>query len=65
MSISRPPRYVMISAASAALRAYLYSASELLDRAVDLAVESASRVHDNERRWRIFSERDRAFSASE
>jgi hypothetical protein len=45
--------------------AYLYSASELLDRAADLAVESASRVHDNERRWRIFSERVRALTASE
>jgi hypothetical protein len=37
--------------------AYLYSASELLDRAADLTVESASRVHDNERRWRVFGER--------
>jgi hypothetical protein len=45
--------------------AYLYSASELLDRAADLAVESASRVHDNERRWRIFSERVRALTSSE
>ena len=39
--------------------AYLYSASELLDRAADLTVESASLVHDNERRWRTFSERVR------
>jgi hypothetical protein len=39
--------------------AYLYSASELLDRAADITVESASRVHDNERRWRIFSDRVR------
>jgi hypothetical protein len=39
--------------------AYLYSASELLDRAADLAVQSASLVHDNERRWRTFSERIR------
>ena len=39
--------------------AYLYSASELLDRAADLAVQSASLVHDNERRWRVFSERVR------
>ena len=38
---------------------YLYSASELIDRAADLAVESASRVHDNERRWRVFSDRVR------
>jgi hypothetical protein len=37
--------------------AYLYSASELLDRAADLAVQSASLVHDNERRWRTFSHR--------
>ena len=40
-----------------AAAAYLYSASELLDRAADLAVQSASLVHDNERRWRTFSER--------
>jgi hypothetical protein len=33
---------------------YLYSASELLDRAADLASESAVLVHDNERRWRVF-----------
>jgi hypothetical protein len=38
---------------------YLYSASELLDRAADLAVHSASLVHDNERRWRGFSQRVR------
>jgi hypothetical protein len=38
---------------------YLYSASELLDRAADLAVASASLVHDNERRWRKFSQRVR------
>ena len=37
--------------------AYLYSASELLDRAADLAVHSASLVHENERRWRIFGQR--------
>jgi hypothetical protein len=36
---------------------YLYSASELLDRAADLVVESATLVHDNERRWRVFRER--------
>ncbi len=36
---------------------YLYSASELLDRAADLIVESTLLVHDNERRWRVFSER--------
>ena len=33
---------------------YLYSASELLDRAADLVSESATLVHDNERRWRVF-----------
>jgi hypothetical protein len=33
---------------------YLYSATELLDRAADLASESAVLVHDNERRWRVF-----------
>jgi hypothetical protein len=43
---------------------YLYSASELLDRAADLAVHSASLVHDNERRWRVFSERVRELAAS-
>jgi hypothetical protein len=33
---------------------YLYSAKELLDHAADLASESATLVHDNERRWRVF-----------
>jgi hypothetical protein len=33
---------------------YLYSAKELIDRAADLATESATLVHDNERRWRVF-----------
>ena len=33
----------------------LYAASELVDRAADLVVESATLVHDNERRWRVFS----------
>ena len=37
--------------------AYLYSASELLDRAADLLAESATLVHENERRWRVFGER--------
>ncbi|WP_329238982.1 hypothetical protein [Streptomyces canus] len=36
---------------------YLYSASELLDRAADLMAESAALVHDNERRWRVFRAR--------
>ncbi|MGD2250502.1 MAG: hypothetical protein PVF58_19060 [Candidatus Methanofastidiosia archaeon] len=33
---------------------YLYSSSELIDRAADLASTSAMLVHDNERRWRVF-----------
>lgn len=33
---------------------YLYSASELADRAADLITQSAVLVHDNERRWRVF-----------
>ena len=36
---------------------YLYSAKELIDRAADLAMESATLVHDNERRWRVFRHR--------
>jgi hypothetical protein len=36
---------------------YLYSASELLDRAADILSESATLVHDNERRWRVFRQR--------
>lgn len=36
---------------------YLNSASELLDRAADLLAESATLVHENERRWRVFGER--------
>ncbi|WP_328404331.1 hypothetical protein OHS70_35195 [Streptomyces sp. NBC_00390] len=39
--------------------AYLFSASELLDRAADLLAESAMLVHDNERRWRVFGARVR------
>ena len=45
--------------------AYLYSASELLDRAADVAVYSASLVHDNERRWRTFSDRVRQLTPSD
>jgi hypothetical protein len=37
--------------------AYVYSAAELLDRAADLLAESATLVHENERRWRVFAER--------
>jgi hypothetical protein len=33
---------------------YLYSASELIDRAADISSHSATLVHDNERRWRVF-----------
>lgn len=36
---------------------YLFSASELLDRAADLDTEFAVLVHENERRWRVFQER--------
>ena len=42
--------------------ARLRSASELIDRAADLAAESATLVHDNDRRWRIFRERAAAVS---
>jgi hypothetical protein len=36
---------------------YLNSASELIDRAADLAAQSATLTHDNDRRWRLFRER--------
>lgn len=36
---------------------YLFSASELIDRAADLLTDSARLVHENERRWRAFSAR--------
>lgn len=36
---------------------YLYSAAEMLDRAADLLAESATLVHENERRWRMFGQR--------
>ncbi|MCX5309157.1 hypothetical protein OG304_37980 [Streptomyces sp. NBC_00160] len=39
--------------------AYLFAASELLDRAADLLAESATLVRDNERRWRVFGARVR------
>jgi len=42
---------------------YLYSATELLDRAADLASQSAVLVHDNERRWRVF--RKKLFQVSQ
>jgi hypothetical protein len=40
----------------------LYAAAELIDRAADLAAQSASLVHDNERRWRVFRERVRVIT---
>ena len=36
---------------------YLYAAAELINRAADIASESASLTHDNERRWRVFHQR--------
>jgi hypothetical protein len=44
--------------------AYLYSASELIDRAADLLAESATLVHENERRWRVFGQRVRDLRAA-
>ena len=46
------------------LPGFLYSAAELLDRAADLAGESAALVHDNERRWRVFRARVAAIVAA-
>jgi hypothetical protein len=43
---------------------YLYTASELLDAASDLYARSATLVHENERRWRVFGERVRALQAA-
>jgi hypothetical protein len=40
--------------------AYLYAATELLDHAADLLAESATLVHENERRWRVFGDRVRS-----
>jgi hypothetical protein len=39
--------------------AYLYTAGEMLDAAADLYARSATLVHENERRWRIFGDRVR------
>ena len=39
--------------------AYLRTAAELLDAAADLYARSATLVHENERRWRVFGERVR------
>ena len=44
--------------------AYLFSASELIDRAADLLAESAMLVHENERRWRVFGQRIRGLQAT-
>lgn len=59
----------VIDFSPAALRAdlrtparYLFSVSELLDRAVDLTTQSAALVHDNQRRWRVFRERAEGIS---
>jgi hypothetical protein len=43
---------------------YLYTASELLDAAADLFARSATLVHENERRWRVFGERVRELRAT-
>ena len=43
---------------------YLFSASELLDHAADLAAQSATLTHENERRWRVFHERVQQLTAS-
>lgn len=44
---------------------YLLSASELIDRAADLLTESATLVHQNERRWRLFAARVAELSESD
>jgi hypothetical protein len=43
---------------------YLYAAAELINRAADLAAESAELIHDNERRWRVFRDRVRDIPGS-
>jgi hypothetical protein len=35
----------------------LHAACDLIDHATDLAANSATLVHDNERRWRLFGRR--------
>jgi hypothetical protein len=42
---------------------YIYSASELLDHAADLLAGSATLVHENDRRWRVFGRRVRELRA--
>lgn len=44
---------------------YLLAASELIDRAADLLTESATLVHENERRWRLFAARIAELSEAE
>ena len=39
---------------------YLYSAAEMADRAADLLAQSATLVHDSERRWRTVRQRARS-----
>lgn len=43
---------------------YLLSASELIDRAADLLASSATFVHENERRWRVFAARVEKITAA-
>ena len=52
-----PPAIRADLASARTFPGYLYSASEVLDRAADLAAESATLVHENERRWRVFRAR--------
>lgn len=44
--------------------AFLHSACELIDYGSDLAAKSASLVHENERRWRVFRERVEQLAAT-
>lgn len=43
---------------------YLFSACELLDHAADLAAQSATLTHENERRWRVFHARVQELTAN-
>jgi hypothetical protein len=51
-------------AGSRVIPSYLYSASEIIDHAADLASNSATLVHDNERRWRVFRQHVKKFEDS-
>ncbi|MDI2128820.1 hypothetical protein [Yinghuangia seranimata] len=53
----RPPALRADLAATALSPQRLYSAAELAARAADLLSDSATLVHDNERRWRVFRAR--------